>query len=122
MLYTNDMDLSTGKSSGTQSTTQTPQSSTDTSALGSSNSAVQPGTDTNALNATPVTGNSVPLTSRPLPATTIASTSAASTAQAPVKHTNAGLGALSVLLFITAVILFVSTFRSGNKAAKNTTN
>jgi hypothetical protein len=107
--------LNTTSGSGTQATTQSPQSAGAATATTNSN-AVQPGTASDLLRS----NNGVELKSTPLTTVSLGAKSSTSTAQPPVTnqhHINPVLGVFSVALFILAIVLFWLTSRS----AKNTT-
>ena len=110
-------DLSTDKASGTQQTVQSPQQSGDSANISASNSNVQPGTTLNTLETTGAE-NSIPLEAQPVPTVQVGTVSQATALPTGPGTSGVGLGVLSLLLFVTAIVLFISTFRS----SKNTTN
>lgn len=114
----NSTNLATAGSSGTQSSTQTPQTSVQASSLGGQNSSLQPGTDSslltssNGINLSDITSNGTTSAS-----TTTASSQVASTE--PVHHkVNPVLLGFAIILFVVAIVLFAITSRS----EKSTTN
>jgi hypothetical protein len=111
--------LTAGNGSGTQATTQSPQTAGQPAATGTQSGNVQPGTATNLLNSS----GGVPL--RPTPLSTVSLTPSASTpavlAQStvtqPKHHINPVLFGFSGLLLLVAVVSVWIISRS----AKNTT-
>lgn len=91
---------------GTQTATDTPQSS-GTVQANQNDSALNTSGDEQAAQLQPTSGEAV----------TLNSVSQATNAQPAAASPNLGLGALSILLFIAAAVLFLSTLRS----SKNTT-
>jgi hypothetical protein len=116
--------LTTTSGSGTQSTTQTPQSAGQEATGGTQSSNVQPGTATALLNSSggvPLGGTVLTTVSlnRATPAAAPATVSSVSQAGSPPKHhVNTALFGFSVLLLVVAAVLFWTAGRS----VKNTTH
>jgi len=114
----NNSSLTATSGSGSQTTTQSPQSVGDAATTTRSTS-LQPGTASNLL----TSQNGVALQPTPLstvslnPATQTATTQNAATAQPTAHHSNPVLLVLCVLFLAAAVVMFWITSRS----AKNTT-
>lgn len=109
--------LTTVTGSGTQSSTQSPQSVGSTGGAPSNATGVQPGTATSLLNTT--TGG-VALKSTQLSVVGLGARTTTQTSQpepAPAKHVNPVLFGFSGLLFIIAIAMFWATART----AKTTT-
>lgn len=107
----------TANAGGTQTSTQSPQSSapaTDTASTTSSG--IQPGTATDLLRSS----NGIVLQQSPLTTVNLtASTQSTTPVQTPqARHINGGLLAFSLILFVVAVVLFWKTGRSVNNTTK----
>src|SRR5579871_2048427 len=114
----NTQNLSIGSGSGLQSSTQSPQTSTQsTLASGNQSQSVQSGTAASLL----TTSKGIPLSATAVPSVGLSadrSTTQSAAGQAAAHHgLNPVLAGLSGLLCLVAVVLFISTFRT----AKNTT-
>jgi hypothetical protein len=110
--------LTTTTATGSQTTTQSPQTSAAaTNFGGQQSSGVQPGTARDLLNST----NGIPLASSPVTTVNLANAAqqTVTTTQVPKEqhHVNPALMGFSVLLFLVAIVLFWNTSRS----VKNTT-
>lgn len=105
-------------SSGSQVSTQDPQTSVSSSGLGGGQSAVQPGTAASLL----TSSSGIQLGSGSVP--TIALTTSTATpaqtnsTQAAHRAINPVLLTLAIILFVAAIVLFVSTTRSAKSTTK----
>lgn len=113
-----DNQLSATTGSGTQTTTQSPQTAGQPAATGTQSSGIQPGTATSLLSSgqNGVTLHDTPLSTvnlvTPAPALPLA-TSTAQPAQQPAKHhINPVLFGLPILLFVIAAVFFWATSRT----------
>jgi hypothetical protein len=105
--------LTTTTGSGTQASTQSPQTAGLAASSGTQASSLQPGTATSLLNGR----NGVPLHGQALTVVNINGATAATIAQSPSTrvtkhHINTALMGVSVLLLLIAIVLFWVTSRS----------
>lgn len=111
--------LSTETASGAQSTTQNPQGNDASSSASGGLNRVQPGASANSLDATPAEENAVQLKTQQGSSIQLQATSQASRGQSsPRVGTNTDFAPVSILLFIVAAVLLISTFTR----SKNTTD
>ncbi|HVX23892.1 MAG TPA: hypothetical protein VG992_00920 [Candidatus Saccharimonadales bacterium] len=110
------MALTTGSNTGSQTTTDSPQSTTTATLPGAKTGNVQTGTANSLLTST----NGVPLHAAPLTTVSLSTTSAGTAVPTPVKphHVNVPLISISVLLFVVAAASFWATARSAKTTTK----
>lgn len=108
--------LPTTSGTGTQNTTQDPQSAGTSSGGGTQAAAVQPGTTSLLLDAA---SGGVPLTTQKLSTIAIAptNTSVAHSSPVPIRH-NPLLTGVSILLFVIAIGLIISTLMPTKSTTK----